>query len=482
MATSLTDIARFMDAADDEVSLRHLAEHHRWLAPPAPVSFEAMAARHRHPQSVRLRLLCYNTFLMRVRVALAKGLADASTPREVMEALGIHPRQLLDEYDVCDLLPSGPAFFPGPREACKVAGSAANFVIGFFGGADAAADAVIKAIGAEKAIEIILRLAGVPGEVTLKSKPALAPRAREIGGVLRDEAYDVAALCEVWNADLRGTLLTEWHLPASKDHLAMGEPEGEAFMGDGLLFGSRDGRILEVVRHGYKTRGIDRSPTALLDLVTDDELWAQKGVLLVRLDAGVGVIDFYLTHLYFGEGITADTDIGKFFPTVAPPTNAERAAVRSAQISELRDFMAATHRPEHIAVVCGDFNVDANGQAAAYGGLQALQNFMADRHLEDRWSVPHAALTGSTDGNFGAICPASWPTDARFCLDATSSDGGRRIDLLLVEQPTPEHTFTLDVTRIGRRSFPRPVPTEDQAHMSDHLGLDCTLLASPKMD
>jgi hypothetical protein len=480
MATSLRDIAVFMDPVDETIGLRHVAEHHRWTGQLGTVSLAQLGGRHTHPESVRLRFLWYNTYLMRVSLALAKGLADAATAREVMEALNVTPRQLLDEYDVCNLLPSGPGPVPGPREACELAGNAVNFVIDWLGGVDAAVNAVIDRLGAEKAIEIVLRIAGVPGVIELKAKPALKPRAREIGEVLRGDGYDVAALCETWNADLRTELLGAWQLPASGKHRAAGKKEGDAFLGDGLLFGSPPGRILEVVRHGYETRGISRPAGRVFDMIADDELWAEKGALLVRIDAGVGVVDLYLTHLYFGTGL-AGSDVAQYFGHVAPPNNSERREVRAAQLEELSGFIEATHHPQNVALVCGDFNIDATGRDPDYGGLDALKAFIERHRLQDRWSRPHDDLPGSTGGSFGKICGIQHPADARFCLDSAVAEAnhGYRIDLLLAEEPTSQHAFMLDVTRVRRRSFPRPQITEGQAHMSDHLGLDCTLLASP---
>jgi endonuclease/exonuclease/phosphatase family metal-dependent hydrolase len=482
MATSLRSIATFMDPVDEPIGLRHLAAHHRWVGEVAVVSLAEMAERHARQDSVRLRFLWYNTFLMRVRLAVAKGLADAATPREVMQALEVDPKTLLDGYDVCNLLPSGPSFVPGPREACQAAGDAVGFVISHLGGVDAVVDKIIDAIGAEKAIEIVLRALGVPGELELQAKPALGPRSKEIGDVLRNDGYDLVALCELWNADCRKDLLEHWHLPKSAQHLAIGKAEGDAFLGDGLLSGSRDGRIVDVQRHGYQTRGIDRTPGNVLDMLADDELWAEKAVLLLRVDVGVGVLDLYVTHLYFGTGL-AGSDVGQFFAHLTPPNNSERTGVRAAQLDELGQFIADTHRAQNVAVICGDFNIDATAHDPDYGGVDALQHFIASHNLEDRWVVPHADVMGSTGGDFDKICASAQPGDSRFCLDAIVSGQsvGYRIDFVFVEKPTPQHAFMLDVTRVRRRSFPRPQVTDDQAHMSDHLGLDCTFLASSRV-
>jgi hypothetical protein len=484
MPTSFLEIAEIMDSFEPPRSMRGLAERHRWLSgkPPAVVSLREIAWRHKNPATTRHRFLEYNTFLMRVRLALAKGLADAATPWEVMDALGVTPRQLLKEYDVCQLLPSGPGPIPGPREACQLAGDAIDFVIDFIGGVNGVVSAIIDMFGAEKVIETVLRIGGVPDELVLKKKPALKARAREIGDVLRHDGYDVVALCETWNDDLRDELIGRWQLPNSGTHLALGKAESNTFLGDGLLLGSTNGRIVEVRRHEYDTRGIDRTPGRLLDMLADDELWAKKAVLLVRISVGVGVIDLYLSHLYYGTGL-AGSNVGQFFPHIAPPSNGERKGVRSDQLKELSQFMNATHRAENVAVVCGDFNIDANGKDPNYAGLDALQDFLSKHHLQDRWLIPHEDSVGATGGDFSKICAAPQPRDVRYCLDTTALNvnDGYRIDLILVEEPHTQHSFMLDITRVRRRSFPRLHATEGQAHMSDHLGLDCTFVASPTL-
>lgn len=481
MDISLREIGIFMDPLDESIGLRHVALHHRWIDGKTGASLAEIGKRH-HRDNVRLRFLWYNTFLMRVRLAVAKGLADVSTPLEVLDALDVSPQKLLGKFDVCDLLPSGPSYLPGLREACKLAGNAVNFVIDQLGGVKHVVNAIVDMVGAEKVIEVILSLAGVPQEIFLKKKPALELRAQEIGDVLRGDDYDLVALCETWNDNLRDTLLSNWALQRDGKHLVLGKSEGDAYFGDGLLLGSMDGRIVERQRYEYYIRGVDRTPGPVLDMLTDDELWARKGVLLVRIDVGVGMLDVYLTHLYFGTGLGLDS-IPMVGPLFHAPNNTERADIRSAQLKELSDFIESTHHASNIAIVCGDFNIDGTNQDPDYSGDQTLQRFLSQHDLQDMWLGPHGECTGCTGGDFGKICaPTQPPNDSRFCKEATDFDSGNgyRIDFLLIERPQPGHSFMLDVTRVRRRSFPRPQVTDDQTHMSDHLGLDCTLLVSPK--
>lgn len=483
MATSLREVGTFIDPVDETPSLAHATAHHRWLETPLVASLGEMSRRHDHPDSVRLRFLWFNTFLMRVRVNLAAALAQGVTPSELMDALDVGPKDLLDNYDVCNLLPSGPDLIPfvdepGPRDLCKAAGSPVGFVIDYFGDVDEVVDEIIDKLGGKKAMELILQIAGIPGEIVLDTKPALKARAKEIGDMLRSDGYDLAALCETWNSDLRHDLVSHWQLPDSDKHTARGVEEGEANLGDGLLFGSPGGRIVAMERFGFETRGIDRVPGLLLDMLADDELWARKGCLLAQVDVGVGVLDVYLTHLYFGTGLVGD-EVAQYFGHVAPPSNEERRAVRGAQLEGLEGFIEATHDPTNIAIVCGDFNIDANGTDPDYGGLVALEQFAKNCNLQDRWVTPHGELWGATGGPFEKICAATQPNDPRFCVDTEVASGGYRIDFVFVENPTPQHSFMLDLTRVRRRPFPRQVATDGQANLSDHLGLDCTFLASP---
>lgn len=215
-------------------------------------------------------------------------------------------------------------------------------------------------------------------------------------------------------------------------------------------------------------------------MLTDDELWARKGVMLVRIDIGVGVLDVYLTHLYYGTGLGTD-GIPLIGPSRHPPSNTERENVRSAQLKELSGFFESTHHAANVAIICGDFNIDATEKNPEYAGVQALHQFILRHHLQDMWLSPHGEFAGCTGGKIGKICPpVQPPNDSRFCHETTNveSSNGYRIDFLLVEKPQTGHSFNLDVTRVRRRSFPRV--QENEGYMSDHLGLDCTLLASHK--
>ena len=161
-----------MDPVQQPISLRETVLHHRWIGDQPVFSFRTIARRHIDPDSVFLRFLSYNTYLMRVLVALAKALADFAGPVDVLKALGVEPRDVLRKVSggqLCD------AVFPGDanplRPACKAAGDAVNYVLDQV--APEGARGGNQGLGAEYVVELVLKAVGVPSEVTLQRKPAL---------------------------------------------------------------------------------------------------------------------------------------------------------------------------------------------------------------------------------------------------------------------------------------------------------------------
>jgi hypothetical protein len=486
---SMQQIGTFMDPGQQAIGLRDLVLHHRWVGDQPIFSLRTIARRHTDPDSVFLRFLSYNTYLMRVRVALATALADFAGrdgAMDLLKALHVDPGTVLKEVGdpLCDAV-----FPPGVSWLCKQADDVVNFIISR-GATETAIKAACEALGTADVVKLVLRAVSVPDEIPIGEKPALFSRAPEIGDALNGDAtdrYDLAGLCEVWTADVRDSLLDRWGIARDSQHVALGQLESSVYVGDGLLIGSKDGRIVETERRPYTTRGIHREFRAL-DMLADDELFAQKGALLARINMGVGTVDMYLTHLYFGTGLVSQASwwwaLGMIVPGTHEPTNAEREAVRSAQLAELGDFIQETRRPENIVMVCGDLNIDGTGNNADYAGLMAVQQLMTKHNLIDVWASQRGqdpgGIGGGTGGDFNAICGVLQAGDSRFCKDPSSIGGGYRIDYILMERPRAQHAFMLDVTRVRRRPFTRPQATDGETFMSDHLGLDCTLLASRK--
>ena len=239
--TTMREIGTFMNPVGVPISLRNIVLQHRWAEEKPVFSFRTIVRRHTDVDSVFLRFLSYNTYLMRVRINVAKALADFAGPSDVLKALGVDPHQVVKKAGkgLCNVLLPFPV-----NKACEAASNVVSFILEHVS-LDKAVDAAFEALGPEAAIEFMLSLFGVPHEVTFEKKRALASRAVEIGDSLKGEHYDLATLSEVWTADVRKSLLEHWGLPTDTVHLAHGKFESNIYLGDGLLVGSKDGRIIE---------------------------------------------------------------------------------------------------------------------------------------------------------------------------------------------------------------------------------------------
>jgi hypothetical protein len=168
-------------------------------------------------------------------------------------------------------------------------------------------------------------------------------------------------------------------------------------------------------------------------------------------------------------------------------------------VQDLHHFYNATHVPQNVAVVTGDFNIDVrNSNNLLFDFI--LNNNMQDiwyEHWGDRnsggyssWRNPggYTQTKPAQDDNASQISErmSSWvgvedQDHPGYCLEpALDGQPEGRIDLILVESPTVNHAFNLDVTRIRRRSFKRDVSTDGMDYLSDHIGLDVTFIVSPR--
>ena len=130
----------------------------------------------------------------------------------------------------------------------------------------------------------------------------------------------------------------------------------------------------------------------------------------------------------------------------------------------------------------GDFNINAHGDEYPF-----FRDLMSGLGMRDQWACQSAVLSGETppvgfygytDGADDSIAPLD--DTGAFCVDSAGEgavDGKKRFDYIWIELPRANHGFNLDVTRVRRRPFLRPNPPG--GYMSDHLGLDCTLIFSP---
>lgn len=346
----------------------------------------------------------------------------------------------------------------------------------------------------------------IPAPWRVGDKPALEERATAIGQVCAASGYDILALSEVWDQQpdkdaARKRILGAWDGSSRMVHATWGpEKAGDALLDSGLFRITLDGRrIVESQTLIFENRG---------NRVQDTDAWACKGVLLTRIDVGVGVIDLYNTHCISGNDLLGHSDVGKHIPALQVPEGYEDA-LRLAQAGELREFVRTSHLPENVAIICGDTNIRAEEAAPGFPETptyRALKGLLTDIPLEakpvsvsfdDLWAMQRAFRParlnnqGYTHGDsdvserFAEHCPVM-PSpddpDQAECDEqqATNPQHGGRIDFIFIERPTADHAFTLDCSRVRRRPFRHAGLPEQQLYLSDHLGLDLTLIASPR--
>ncbi|MBS1811301.1 MAG: hypothetical protein JST84_24265 [Acidobacteria bacterium] len=432
-------------------SLRKAYWRHRFAGPPphpsTPYSVSMRELTRRRDSSIgatRHTLLVYNTYLLRAEIYILDFLLD-----RVKDAA----EEIADD--------AIPDWIPGS---------------GYL--EDAVSWAVDKGTG-------ILKPILPDGKVVLEKKPALSARASEIGQELASgNVADIAALCEVWKTDLFEKLMT----PLSAKYSAGLSVVSGSMANDDSLTGS-----------GLCVLGLNRSVTKIAEHIftnkgsrhQDADAWAQKSVILSRIDVGCGKIDLYSTHLHSGNdlgdvqnlnvdlgsldlGVT-EIDFGKIGLTSAP-SEQDKHNVRIAQCEEIVEFIKQTHDPKNIAILVGDFNINAQDQAQH----TQLRDVMFKAGLQDLWKRQYNDTSlGMTHGDPNQICPVNTPAD-EFANETLPAQGGSRIDYVFVELVKKTHSFDLDLTVIKRRPFRRAVATEGEAFMSDHIGLSMDLLCSPK--
>ena len=428
-----------------------LARRHRWLAgPPKQAAADQILRRHNHPGTTTHRFLSYNTFLV-PGLQIGAGLAGATRLALVAAQLGllaggrvarIRPRDLLGELGA-----GGQAPHP-PRD---------SRLSPLLGRLDPGA-------GGERTLDLV-------------GKASRRIRAVEIARLLASE-YDLAALCEVFTSATRGQMLQAMK-GARQVADAAGPPRGSGVgrVGSGLLSVCL-GQGRRLVRAAW------RPFTRHGDPLREGDAWATKGVLLLEVDLGPGRLELFSTHLLAGNDLLASR---RRLLRLASPllSDAQLLALRLSQVDDLLAFYREQHNPQNVAMVVGDFNLSAQDPDTH----AALQERMASAKLRDAW--PHPGWAGPeprgdthATGGGGRSSRLNWlgePDRDGYLDDRVPSPRPTdRIDYIFVEEPTAAHTFNLDLTRIRRRAFPRePRGQGGERYLSDHVGLDTTLIASP---
>jgi len=322
----------------------------------------------------------------------------------------------------------------------------------------------------------LLRVLPLPGGRWLHTKVAVEARAAEIGAALH-QAYDVAALAEVFRPEERDVLVAAAG-PDDALEVATGSAASAptALSSSGLATLVRHPLVRDA-RHTFRSRG---------HRLRDVDAWSNKGVLMVEVDLGLpGNLEVYSTHLFYG---------GELLAAGERHTSAELPRVRQAQVEELLAFVDATRAPGNVALIVGDLNIDAYGKGpdgdVEEGGVAAadLQQAMHDAGYDDTWT-----LAGDGPGwtcDLAVVPPERFPADpdepdlcAEPAPDAEPGDHLVRIDYAFLQRPVPSHQVEVALQRVRRRTFPRPAdaPERDQiATMSDHLGLHLELEATAR--
>lgn len=287
------------------------------------------------------------------------------------------------------------------------------------------------------------------------SHDELRARAKDIGRTIGREGYDVACLCEVFGPEEVGLIrdrVDDYGEPAWEE--AFGPPDSFWHTSGGLygLVGGDDRDLVGSAQETYSDGGAGA-----------DE-WANKGWLRMEIDLGPGTLDVFLTHANASRGSTNVSD-------------------RKQQLRELTDAIAQRQRdcPGHVTMAVGDFNVYSEDDEYEW----FLERMAETCSLRDAWLT-----SGGKAGATRAFSHCSFGPPDCACDDYESTDYGKnRLDYVFVQDPHPEHDFQLDIGRVRRRPFPRAAPCGDvdpadladdeYDYVSDHLGLDVELFASP---
>lgn len=438
MRRSFKEIANFMDPLTPPQSLRALASLHRAADSPGTlaegtVSFRQIVERHREPTEIRL--LWYNTFLLHgVDISLAcRG--------------------------------------PGERRASP------NY-----------------------------------WEATFEAKPALTERANEIGARLARAEYDVIALCEIFDDSLRDRILGAWrsteheiqfeqgppshgpvHLPAGRflDLLPLPPESADVTcpvpLTELTLTGTRANSGLLTIAIDRELSGTQaRDYDASGDPLQDADFYSAKGVLKTTVELDIGQINLYSTHMNAGGGFPWSKDA---------KSNREernrRRDIKETQVGEFVNFVGEVQEDEKeaVAVAVGDFNINGT-PPDNQNYVRRLKQKMAEIDMEDLWILRSKDNAGNVTAGPTSVELSDEKGGERICDLADSDflcndltppmDDKSRIDYIFLQKQNPRHGIVVDVTRPRRVLFRRPDATENLAYMSDHLGMEVTLVINKR--
>lgn len=342
-----------------------------------------------------------------------------------------------------------------------------------------------EGVGVGKVSEKMVRTAfqkamGTNGKLYIGVKPEadwgsdeINKRAAELGRMIAvGQAGDLVVLCEVWTEKTLNKILAPIKRAGKTVRVVMGPgPGAVAPGGSGLCVLSLGPKIRKLDEHIFRNRG---------RACKDTDAWAGKSVMLTEVDLGKGKLDLYNTHLNWGGDIPQleirEPDLGIDI-VINRDIPGEQFRTRMKQCDEIVDFVKATHNPNHIAVLVGDFNVDGS-DSSEYTQLRRRIDKM---NLVDQWKWHYGGTApGMTSGSFDKICKVESlrPLSCDETQSLPASEGGSRYDYVFVEEPTGRHGFNLDIALLQRRPYKRPVAKDNMAYLSDHLALHTELICN----
>ncbi len=552
MVTSVREVRTIMDPSYPASSVRNLYERFRWTGQSKDISVASILRRMSSPSLTSHKVLSYNTFLLpgidipfsigetlaAIGVSAVKAIFDLQFKiADIVAKFGLDALGYLDEHFgvtavadnlginkialeaiVASINPIAILGLVSDRaiieallsfanvsatdELARLLGSLETGLATLIDWMAMDAITVLVGLGVTEAV-IVLHYLGIDLDFHPGAKKALEERASGIGVACMVRGYDVMAFSEVWDWD---------------DELG-GKDQARvrilgAWAGAGIPVNSVSGSELEAkVASSLIDNGLFRVTSAGRDFVEparfqrfthqgnklfDTDAWSNKGILLTRIRCGAGIIDVYNTHLISGGDLAIGQKIADLFPTepfINELNEDGLQAKRMTQLGELRDFFNLTHRPENVAIICGDFNIGASYEPY-YRQVQELMATMSMRDVfqyqtetfrpqpTDRVGGTHGPEDGGP-GRFDGVCPVDTkrPSDSYgYCDEDSSEAPGNhdRIDYVFLEEPRVEHSFKLDITRLRRTPFFVANLPEGETFLSDHLGLEFTLFTSSR--
>lgn len=294
-------------------------------------------------------------------------------------------------------------------------------------------------------------------------KPFRSLRADLIGKEIRNSGYDIAALCEVFEEKYQ-RIIKKQRFPYD----AMGPVWTVGNISSGLYTLSKF--PLKYKRNRFIEKGPDLISGVIIDSVlssvsvisknavdkkSNPDYHSNKGVLLTTIDLGIGKIDLYTTHLFWGSG--------EFNPI-------EKTKIQLEQLKELTEFIKETHNPKHVVIVAGDMNINpgrSKENDRAYEKMTELFSNITLKNgskisLEDLWKIKGGKKGGTnmpTKGCEPEDRVKNLVTGICYCNDDTDDvkdlDEGR-YDCIFVQKPSDSHDIVVDFSRMKRRPFPFP--------------------------